>query len=106
MLYALIYVFWGFEVLTRTYCVVFRESSLLRRVPLELVPFAIGVLEVIANFIVIIILELHPWHVHWIVDVAGYLTLIKHTLIFFCWALFALSIVVGCKTGFHDQKLE
>jgi hypothetical protein len=106
MLYAAVYVFWGFEMLIRSFCVVFRDTSPLRRFPLELLPFGVGILEVIINFIVIVILELHPWHAHWIVDIAGYLTLVKHSIIFFCYGLFAVSIVVGCKTGFDDKKLE
>lgn len=106
MLYAFIYVFWGVEMLTRSFCVVFRDTSPLRRYPLELLPISVGVLEVVANFIVVVILELHPWHAHWMVDAAGFLTLIKHSLMFVCYALFTLSILVGFKTGFDDKKLE
>jgi hypothetical protein len=60
------------ELLSRTYCVVFHEKSLLRRYPLELLPFLVGALEVVANCLVIAIIAGHPFHPHWLVNIAGF----------------------------------
>lgn len=54
--YGLVYGFWGVEVLMRTHRVVHSDRSPLRRLPLELLPFLIALLEVVANTIVIFIL--------------------------------------------------
>jgi hypothetical protein len=93
-------------MLSRTYCVVFHEKSLFRRYPLELLPFGVGALEVIANSLVIAIIAGHPFHPHWLVNIAGFLTLIKHSITVVCWLLGVVAVLIGLKSGFNDRKLE
>lgn len=78
----------------------------MRRYPLQLLPFLIGALEVIANSLVIAIIAGHPFHPHWLVNIAGFLTLIKHSTTVVCWLLGFLAVAIGLKTGFNDRKLE
>jgi len=83
--------FWGVEMLARGYGNFLPPEHARWRI-VELVPLLIAFMEIVINAGVVWILYWHPFHAHWLVDVCGYSTLVKHTLTYLCIGVFVYGV--------------
>lgn len=70
-------------------------------------PFGVAFLEATVNFVVVFTLYYHPLHVHWLIDVAGLLSLLKHVAWYLCYALVLVGALLQLLRALNaNKKLE
>jgi len=61
-------------------------------------------LEIFINAITIFIMKDHPNHVHGLVTMAGWLTLLKHCIIYLTYGVVLLGVLGHLKNAVTQQK--